>query len=305
MGTPQMVHQSTLFMKAGTITGIGDFSAGATQLEYLSETISKQQTRFHSDGIRGSRSKREERIRITQEAVGGQITLNPTPVELDLLLPFILGADEATDVFALAETLKEFGVLVDRGTQRFVYTGCFVNRATFQITQGQPLSLQLDILGKTEVTSASAAPSGSIDTGQIYIASDLTYSLPADASASEVRQATIVIDNMLDGNRYFNSTTRTEIPSTGRSVAVNMNVPYTDDEKDLYDTALAANPGATITLTGTNVSTVFEFGGIEFNAVSPVGQSKASEYMLQLAGNAYASSTKPELKVTHDSNAAT
>ncbi len=301
MGTPATQRLGSLHLKAGTITGIADFSTGATSLEFLTENVVLQQQRAHSDGIRGSRSKREERVRIIQEAVGGSISFNPTPVELDTLLPLILGADEATDVFAVADTMKEFGLLFDRVTNRFVYTGCYVSRARFNITQGQPVELQLEILGKTEIVSSTAAPSLSIDAGSIYIPADLTYSLAADASAAEVRNVSIVIDNMLDGNRFLNSTTRTAITSTGRNVMVEMLVPYTDDEKDLYDTALSANDNSTITLTNGGVSTTFTFGQIEFSATTPQAQGRGGEYFLQLRGQAFATSSADEIKVTHDS----
>jgi hypothetical protein len=65
----------------------------------------------------------------------------PTPVELDAWLPRILGASESADSFLLAETVPEFGMLFDRGAERFVYTGCKVSRAVFSGAPGQLIDL--------------------------------------------------------------------------------------------------------------------------------------------------------------------
>ena len=310
MGTPQMGHQSKMAIdvsspsSASTGHVITDFDSGSKEFEYLSEALTMSQTRFRSDGIRGSRSKREERCRITQEAIGGTISMHPTQVELDTLLPLILGADEASsDVFNVAETMQEFGVLIDRGVKRFSYAGCVVNSATFSASSGGPMSLSLDILGKKESTSDTTFASRSIgaaDTGSPFIMSDVTFSLPADASATDLASFSITINNELMDGRYMNSLTRTDIPSGGRSVTLSMTVPYTADEAALYDTALKVNDDAHITLTspaGPNIK--FEFAAVEFAANSPTVSGKNGEYMLTLSGPAYATSSKNEIKVTN------
>tara|TARA_R100000664_G_scaffold34243_1_gene55657 strand:+ start:12873 stop:13856 length:984 start_codon:yes stop_codon:yes gene_type:complete len=308
MGTPQMGHQSKMaFDKtAAADAALGhvltDFNADSFELEYLSESIVLNQSRIHSDGIRGTRSMGEERCRISQEAVGGSITMHPTHEELDLILPLILGADEDSDVFKVAETMQEFGIIIDRGTKRFSYAGCQIASATFSASSGQAMSLTLDILGKKETTSATAYPA-SIPIAKRdapFIMSDTTISFPADSSASEISSFSVSIDNMLDGGRFMNSLTRTAIPSGGRQVSVSVSMPYTADEADMYKTALSANDGAFIQLqqtmtsgnpiysSGTDLRTLkFTFGQVEFAAVSPTVSGKNGEYFLSLQGNAY------------------
>jgi hypothetical protein len=294
---------------------ITDFDGTSHEMEYLSEGLSMNQTRFHSDGIRGTRSRGEERCRITQEAVGGSISMHPTKLELDELLPLILGADEDSDVFRVTPSgtplvdapLQEFGILIDRGTKRFTYAGCLVNSATFSASAGQPMSLSLDVLGKKEATSATTFASRSIAVAKRdapFIMSDATVSFPADASATEIASFSVTISNMLMDGRYMNSLTRTSMPSSGRQVTVNISMPYTADEADMYNTALSANNGAYIQLQQTMTSgnpiyesptdlrtLKFTFGGIEFQSVSPSAAGKNSEYMLNLSGTAYSTTS--------------
>lgn len=303
MGTPAIGTLGKLAIDVSTVTGISDFDAGSTQLEFLSEELRYTESQAYNNGIRGTRSRVAERCRIAQGVVSGSIVLHPTPVELDTLFYLILGTIESTDSFVLAETIPEFGVLIERITRRFVYTGCRVSRATFSGTQGQPITLRLDIEGETEVITNTSWPGTipAIDSGSPYIFSDTTFSLSADASAAEVRSFEITIDNGLITDRFMNSVTRTTIPSADRIVSLSMTVPYTADEVDLHKQALAG-AGGSLTLTNGATSTVFTFGNLKTDpAVSPVIGSRGSEILLGLQMRAYKTGSTMELAVTHDS----
>src|SRR5688572_4980982 len=82
-------------------TAIGSYTEA---YEFVSESLQKQAAILDTAGIRGTRSHVSERTRAGTYRVQGTINFHPTPAMLDLLLPRILGANEATDVFALAET---------------------------------------------------------------------------------------------------------------------------------------------------------------------------------------------------------
>ena len=311
MGTPQMGHQSRLAFDTGAAGAgdghhvIGDFNSDSKEFEYLSENVVMSQTRFHSDGIRGTRSKHEARCRITQEAVGGTITMHPTQVELDTLLPLILGAAESTDTFALAETIPSFGILIDRVQKRFCYSKCVVSSATFSASAGGPLQLSMEIVGQKETVSGTAFPTvGALATDAPFIMADTTISLAADASATELASFSITVNNMINAGRYMNSLIRTATPSGGREVTVQLAVPYTADEVDLYNTALSAYDNSFILIDpgGSSPNIKFTFGGIEFGAQSPTVSSKGDEYSLNLSGVAYKTASANELVVV---NAAT
>lgn len=288
-----------------SVTVIGDFDANSVQYEVNSEDMKMVESHADSGGMRGTRSVVKDRVRSAQKAVGGSLVLNPTPIELDTLLPRILGAVEATDVFALAETIPTFGVLIERVTNRFIYTGCYVDKAIFSGSQGQLVSLRLDLLGKTEIVSGTAFPAAVpvIDSAQGYVYADTTYQLAADTSATEVASWSIVIDNMLDPNHYMNSLTRTQIKPTGRMITLSMMIPYDANSVDLHAQAIAG-AGGTLTLTNGLVSTLFTFANLKSPANTPTFPQRTSEGMLNLSMRSYMSSTTRELVVTHDSNAA-
>lgn len=303
MGTPAIGTLSKLAIDVSTVTAITDFDAGSTQLEFLSEELRYAEAQAYNSGIRGTRSRVAERCRIAQGVVSGSLVLHPTPIELDVLFPLILGAAESNDSFALAETIPEFGVLIDRITRRFVYTGCRVSRATFSGSQGQPITLRLDLEGETEVITNTAFPVTvpAIDSGSPYIFSDVTFALAADASAAEVRGFEITIDNGLITDRFMNSVTRTTIPSADRVITVSLTVPYTADEVDLHKQALAGGTGS-LTLTNGGTSTLFTFGNLKTDpASSPVVGARGSEILLGLQMRAYQTGSTKELVVTHDS----
>jgi hypothetical protein len=130
----------------------------------------------------------------------------------------------------------------------------------------------------------------------------VTFSLSADASATEVRSFEIVVDNGLITDRYMNSVTRTTIPSGDRMVMFNLTVPYTADEVNLHaQTATGAAGSLTVTNGGT--STLFSFANLKSSpGVSPVSGSRGGEILLNLQLQAYKtdSPNTAELVVTHD-----
>ena len=290
-----MGHQSRLSLAAGG-TAIGSYTEA---YEFLTESLRKQLTIVDTAGLRGTRSHPAERTRDGTYAVGGGLQFHATPAMLDLLLPRILGANEATDVFALAETLPEFDVLIDRVAKRFVYAGCQVNRATFRAAAGGPLELDLDVIGKTEVVSATAFPSITAPTDPPHVWQDCVCTV--NGSARVVTQWELTIDNALNA-RFSNSQTATDIHSTDRIVTVNLTVPYTSSEVDLYGINTGGAAAATFVFTNGNYSTTFSIARLQIPDQSPVVDGRG-EILLQLQGVAKKSSTTNELVITHDSTA--
>lgn len=304
MGTPAISTLSKMAIKSGVVTGAASFGA-SDAIEFISEDLRYTQTMLYNNGIRGTRSRLSDRCRVVQGAVSGSIVMHPTPVEIGKLLPLILGANSV-----LTEPLEEFGVLVDRVTRTFVYTGCRVSRATFAGSQGQPITLKLDIEGETEVIS-SGAFTPTYDLGQPYIFSDVTFSLSQDSSAAEVRAFELIIDNGLVTDRFNNSLTRLTIPAADRMVMLNLTVPFTADEVNLHPLTQASlqdgEPGS-LTFTNTigagTTSTTFSFANLKIDpAQSPVVGSRGSEVMLNLQMKSYKTMDPEvlELVVTHDS----
>jgi hypothetical protein len=290
-----MGHQSRLSLAAGG-TAIGSYTEA---YEFLTESLRKQLTIVDTAGLRGTRSHPAERTRDGTYAISGGLQFHATPAMLDLLLPRILGANESTDTFALAETLPEFDVLIDRVAKRFVYAGCQVNRATFRAAAGGPLELDLDVIGKTEVVSATAFPSITAPVDPPYVWQDCVCTV--NGSARVVTQWDLTIDNALNA-RFSNSQTATDIHSTDRIVTVNLTVPYTSSEVDLYGINTGGAAAATFVFTNGNYSTTFSIAKLQIPDQSPVVDGRG-EILLQLQGVAKQSSTTKELVITHDSTA--
>lgn len=274
-------------------TAIGSY---AEAHEILSESMQAKGEIADTNGIRGTRSHASERTAAGVINVGGQLNYAVDPVILDLLLPRILGADEATNVFALTDALPTFDLLIDRITKRFVYTGCYVNKATFKGQQGsKPIDLTLDILAKAEsAPSATAFPTITAPSAAPYVFSQGVLTLVG--SSRQILDFEVTIDNALQA-RFANSQTATDISPTDRIVTIKCTTPFTSTEYDLYNQTLLGS-AASLVITNGSLSTTFTFGKIQFPAMSPVVAGK-QEIPLTLEGIARMTSTTRELVVTN------
>ncbi len=238
MGAPSIGAASRLVINNGS----------DNSFEFVSESIKKRQELILPPGIRGTRSRNSSRVRKGVERIGGSITLHPNVFEIDILWPLILGGATSGGVTKVAETLPEFSVIVDRvavGKNVFTYGACRVGRATFRGSPGDYLELTLDIEAETE-TTGTVFPSYSPNTAsRAWIFHDVDFVFAADASATEVLSFELVIDNVLNADRYYTGAiTRSQIPATDRLVTLNVTFPWTADEIDLHDLAVAGGTGS-------------------------------------------------------------
>ena len=291
-----MGHQSRLSLDAAGTT-VGSF-AGAD--EFVSENLRKDLTILDTAGIRGTRSHPKERTRDGTYVVAGTINLHATPAMLDRWLPWIMGANESTDVFALAETVPARAILIDRIAKRFLYDNCYCNRATFRGRAGGLIELSVDVIGKTETVSATSFPSITAPTDPPYVYQDGV--LTTISSARDVTEWELVIDNALV-SRFTNSQTATDISAGDRIVTLSFVTPYTSGEVDLYNINTGSAAAATLVLTNGGYSTTFAIANLQVPDQSPVIESRNGEIFLRHRGMAKKSSTTAELQITHDSTA--
>lgn len=272
-------------------------------LEIVSCTLKATGSTIVSEGTRGTRSQSVERTAPGPYEVAGQIVCNPSPVEMDRLLPRILGADESTDTFALAETLPDFLVCVDKVAKVFTYSGCKVSRATFSGGRGQPIRLALDIIGKTEAEgNAGTYPSLTIDTGAFYVFNQGVLTI--GGTAYEFDDFQLIIDNAVQA-RFGNSATATSVAPGDRIITLSVSTPYTSDEVALFTGRLAANASAAATLvfTNGNTSITFTLPAIKWSdPASPEVASKTSEILLPVNYRAFKTGSSAELTITNDSS---
>ena len=290
-----MGHQSRLSMAAAG-TAVGSYTEA---YEFRTEGLRAAREIVETSGIRGTRSMPIERTRDGTVRINGTVAFHATPAMLDLLLPRIMGSAEVSDLFAVAETLPEFDVLIERVAKRFVYAGCKVARATFRATAGGALELDLEITGKSETVSATAFPAITAPTDPPYIWSDAVCTV--EGSARVVTRWELSIDNQLNA-RFSNSNTATDIHTQGRVVTVSMTVPYTSDEVDLYGINSSGASGATFVLTNGGRSITFTVGALAVADSSPV-VGGPGEILLEMSGIAKSSGSTKELSITSDSTA--
>jgi hypothetical protein len=263
---------------------------------FVSESIAKQGTIVERQGIRGTRSHTADDTRQGPYRVLGQLVLEPTPQDLSIWLPRILGAAPSGTTYALAETLPDFVLSVDRGPKVFTYGGCKVNKAVFQGAEGSLLRLTLDIVGKTEsVAAAGTFPALTLTNAPPFIFSDLTLTL--QSAAREVKQFELAIDNRLATDRFMNSLSATALPESDRLISLHTVHAWADQNVDLYDQALAGAAGSLALVNGV-FATTFNFAALQCAAHSPVVQGK-QETPLILHMLAHKTGSTSELSVTH------
>ncbi len=248
--------------------------------------------------MRGSRSQVFERLRQGTLAPGGSITFEPSPTELRKMMPRILGGTEAGAspyTCAVAETVPAFWIMVDRVAKVYQYNNCYVDKAHFRASEGQPLEVTLDIEALTETITAAATFTGglTIDANPPFVFWDGVLTL---ASASiPVRSVEVTIDNMLKKDRFTNTQTRSAIAAMDRVVTIRAECPYTADTTALYDTAIG---GVTADLTFTNGGKVFRLilQNVYFPARrSPVMSRKDDEVLISLEGQVFKTGSTAEV----------
>ena len=308
MANPVMGCQCHIGVKEETTEGTA--VTVDSLLEMISGDIALAETDLHGNGMTGSRSIWSARTRANTRRVSGTINLEPNAAEWALLLPWILGADVSGTAYALAETLQPFTVTIgkDNGTDGKVptYNGCRVNKAVISAEQGGPLALQLEIEGRDEALgNAGSFPSLTLNvaTGP-FIFSDSSGAITVGGTAFPVKRFSLTIDNQLDTERFTNSTTRTALPTKGRSISVELGGPYGGKEA-LYPTAATLAAGVAVVATFTNtvhaVSIAFSLPKCHFPRRTPPWNGR-EEVELPLTGMARASAAvNDECSVVLDS----
>lgn len=299
-----------LCMKEGS--GDIDFSSGATGFPFFKESLQKRSRIGHPDVIIGSREEISERARFEPYFYGGWVTFNLSPGFADFFFPWVLGEDEATNTFALSETLQTFGMLVDKVTGVHEFYNGVVNRCIIEGNQSGPgngpnwvrCSVQCIFRSYKAPGSAEAYPSVTLGvSGEFapFVFEDSDNSgaslLVLGGSAREYKSFRLDINNHVQP-RYVNALEPTALCPTRRTITLQTVHPYDSGTSALYDAAVAGAAGTLKFLNGTT-SVLFTFGALQADVLTPVVNGK-SEIDLQLTMSARRVSSTPSLEVTID-----
>ncbi len=316
MATPAIGAQGELLVEPGA--SVHTFDSSSERYEILRESIQAVTGTIERDGFRGSRSLPKQHVKNGVRAVGGSISINPSPADLDLWLPRIMRKAAVGDTFGLGDlttsTIK-FGVMVNRVTDVFTYTDCQVARATFRGSPGQLLELQLDIIGLNELTEnlgdGAALPGTLPDWGQTlayepYVYHEGVLAIADVSTADDPFDFELVIDNAMSP-RFVMSQTATEISPADSIITLTLTCPFDTNHQDLYRASEVGTPaGGSITFTNSTLSTVFTFAHLRGGDASPTLNSKG-ELRFGVPFRARASGTmtagvldRDELIITND-----
>lgn len=243
MTAPQMGHQQT-------------FSIGGTSMMGWI-TVGKRAVHLERDGMRGTRSHDVDDVATGPHTVDGQIIINPTNTELVALDLLAIGAGGTVD-----ETLTEFAIIKENGSNTYTYSNCVCDRFTLRGSQGGLWEVTMDVVGRTE-TEAGSAPA------EPASALPLAYSggtaLVLQGSAREVESVEMVIDNAVIKDRFQHSITVTDTPTADRTVTLRTTHSLSTNTNDLYDQALAGAVGTLAVTDGTSTRT-YTFGKLQVPA---------------------------------------
>ena len=280
--------------------------ASSEFFEFTSFSVVKRRIVENTGGIRGTRDHPKERLRTGIYEVGGSITFHPSPADLDIWLPRILGGSESSDTFSPTNTLETNGIFsigTDYVRGGWQYRDCRVNKATFKSKAGRGslLELTLDIVGKTQASLTYPATTFGTSAGyKPFVFSDAVFTFVS--SARTTMDVEITIDNMITP-RFSNSETATDLMASDRIITVKTTHPYTSTEADLYDGAI---PGSSGTIVFTNADSTglvltFTFANLtQEDTPTPSITSKA-EIPLVCTHRAYSSGSTASLVITNDS----
>ena len=315
MGTPAIGALGELLVEPGA--GTPTFDGSSERYEILSEGIQAVSGTVERDGFRGSRSLQKDHVKQGIKAVGGQITINPSPADLALWLPRIMRKAAAGNNFLLGDSTTaadvEFAIMIDRVTDVFQYESCQVARATFRGSPGQLLQLTLDIVGEDEkcnnvdgsITWPVSPPAwGSTLQYEPYIYHEGVLALTADASADDPFDFELVIDNAI-GARFVMSKTATEFSPSDRIITLALTFPWDADHVDMYrqaDNAGVTVAGGTLTFTNGAVSTLFTIHDLRGGDASPTLNSKGElRWQVAFRARSSAAGAEDELVIVNDS----
>ncbi len=269
--------------------------------EFLSFGLRATESPMISEGLRGTRSRISERTRYSNRIVSGPITMQPTPTEMARLLEWILGGTKSGNVYPLADTLsaRYVGYESDTSLKSHLFNDVYVNSATFEASEGGPVTLSLDLLGK-DVTDVAAGSFGTItqvdEPPFMFYDSTGAFEIAGDVLA--IKSFQLSINNNLQAS-FFNSATATIIQPRDRVITFSCVAELTSSNRtSAYESAKTAVAND-IVFTNGGYSLTFAMAALRATKQTLVGSGR-SENLLEWSGQACKTGSTLELVATLD-----
>lgn len=275
------------------------FDSSSRRFEVKRALDGKQSSVLDSEGLLGHRGRREDRTRFGITEIRKTLDFDVSPNMLDFFLRYILGASEATDTFATADSLTGFDMVQDpfgSGSEAAKFSELYVNRARFTFGAGRMVEMSLECIGKTitlnqSFTAEALGATSTVDAPYVFYDSVFTM----QGGAVEVEEGELIIDNFLDV-KFRNSRTATSIRATDRVVTLVTNVPMSTSNWNTYFGDQGAASG-TVAFNNGTVATTFTLQKLRIVDAYPSVNGKG-EVPLVVTSIARYDGTTPDISVT-------
>ena len=195
---------------------------GGAAVEFVSCDIKETRDLVEDDGLRGSRTRQMERVAQGQIHIGGSITMQPTPSEMAVVLPLVMGAGSL-----ITDVMSDTTVVLDTGTQASTYTGRF-SKMTMSGQPGKKVTVKLDFVGKSSSFGAGGT-SGTLDiANRPYMFSD-SGGITINGGVYSIDKFEFVIDNKIEPT-YMQGQYPTDIEPTDRICTLGIQTRYTTEQ---------------------------------------------------------------------------
>lgn len=251
------------------------------------------------NGTRGKYDKDAARVRENRQVVAPRFRSEPTALELATLLPWALGGTPSGTNYPFGNAAPTKHVRFDpsAGT-KWQLAGVAVDAMTLRSSSGEPLTIDLDLVGQTYTNPSGAFPALALDlTTHPFIFSDCV--LTWGGTARQIRDLSLSVRNNIDRGRFLNSLTLTALNKLARQIVWSVELPSGDYDA-LWDSGIA---GASLSAVFTNGTTSLTLasGAVKFPGRNPQHPFQ-QEGMLRLEGEAFsADGSAAPLVVTLDS----
>lgn len=281
------------------MSDVGGFKAfltiGGTYYEFVTQGISGGYELIDDeDGIRGTRSRTLERATQGNFRGGGDLKINPTPLELSGLWPYLVNS---TTGVVLTDAMQDVTVVVDMITKKLTFVGRFA-KGVLSGESGKKLDLTISFVAKS-MTEGASSLSGIPDiTNRPYMCADSGSGCTIGGVAYSFTKFELSIDNHIEPT-YMQGQAPTDLEPQDREVRLNVNTKYTSTEAALQTLALTgpvlASPvvGSLAFTNGANSAT-FAMGAL---VAVPKSVTVPSKKMLRWDGEFHAYKVGTTLEV--------
>lgn len=261
-------------------------SAGTTYVNRVAPsnfTMKSTNTYAKDTGNNGSLWSRDEDYVRDRTSIAGSVSFAPRAVDMRWALPNILGTAFVGNDIKASPMCPFFrvGHLDSVANIVYNYIDCVTSKATFSSSdsQGGLLQLAWDIEACTSTQSAVGGwPVMTIATQPPFVHAQSVLTI--GANARRIKDVSLVIDNQLQTDNFFNSLTRTAMPSDGQMITLTHTSPF-DDATDLSYTNLTGGVSASLVYTNGAFSITFTLPNLRFIAPEPEVGARGSRVMNQ------------------------